>query len=159
MNYCEEVLKHNTNKGLKIEKDELYHSDTYLGSEYDEGLKHWKYIRKYKNSKGKTVYVYANENKHTNINETYRKGLIKDDNARYYRNEQREYGKRTDEESTEKYYLNKKRAEKAEKYSKFYKETADSMMDANAISIKNAKKKVKKGFDFIAGYFKYLAGH
>jgi hypothetical protein len=159
MNYCEEVLKHSTNKGLKIEKDELYHSDTYLGSEYDEGLKHWKYIKKYKNSKGKTVYVYATENKHTNINETSRKADIKADSARYYRERQHEFGKRTDEASTEKYYLNKKRAEKAEKYSKFYNETADSMMDANAISIKNAKKKVKKGLDFITGYFKYLAGH
>lgn len=159
MNRCEEVLKHSINKGLKIEKDELYHSDTYLGSEYDEGLKHWKYIKKYKNSRGKTVYVYANEKTHTNINETSRKALIKDDNARYYRTRQHEFGKRTDEASVEKYYRNKNRAEKAEKYSKFYNEIADSMMDANAISIKNAKKKLKKGLDFITGYFKYLAGH
>lgn len=159
MNRCEEVLKNNTNKGLKIEKDELYHSDTYLGSEYDEGLKHWKYIKKYKNSKGKTVYVYANETKHTHINETSLKADIKADSARYYRERQREFGKRTDEASTKKYYFNKNRAEKEEKYSKFYNEIADSMMDANAISIKNAKKKVKKGLDFITGYFKYLAGH
>ncbi len=67
MNRCEEVLKHSINKGFKIEKDELYHSDTYLGSEYDEGLKHWKYIKKYKNSKGKTVYVYANKETHNKI--------------------------------------------------------------------------------------------
>lgn len=67
MNRCEEVLKHSTNKGLKIEKDELYHSDTYLGTEYDEGLKHWKYIRKYKNSRGKTVYVYADKKTHSDI--------------------------------------------------------------------------------------------
>lgn len=67
MNRCEEVLKQSVNKGLKIEKDELYHSDTYLGNEYDEGLKHWKYIKKYKNSKGKTVYVYANKETHDKI--------------------------------------------------------------------------------------------
>lgn len=67
MNRCEEVLKHGINKGLKIEKDELYHSDTYLGLEYDEGLKHWKYIKKYKNSRGKTVYVYANSSTHGSI--------------------------------------------------------------------------------------------
>lgn len=71
MNRCEEVLKHNTNKGLKIEKDELYHSDTYLGSEYDEGLKHWKYIRKYRNSKGKWTYVYANKETHKDIQKKY----------------------------------------------------------------------------------------
>lgn len=64
MNRCEEVLKKNRNNGLKIEKDELYHSDLYLGSEYDEGLKHWKYIDRYRNTKGKWVYVYANKKTH-----------------------------------------------------------------------------------------------
>lgn len=157
MNRCEEVLAKKKNPLRSNET--LKHSETYMGVEFTEDLTHWKYIKKYKNSKGKTVYVYANENKHTNINETSRKADIKADSARYYRERQREFGKRTDEASTEKYYLNKKRAEKAEKYSKFYNESADSMMDANAISIKNVKKKLKKGFDFITGYFKYLAGH
>lgn len=157
MNRCEEVLA--KKKKLFRSNEILKHSETYMGVEFTEDLMHWKYIKKYKNSKGKTVYVYANENKHTNINETARKSDIKADSARYYRERQREFGKQTTKTSTEKYYLNKKRAEKAEKYSKFYNETADSMMDANAISIKNAKKKVKKGLDFITGYFKYLAGH
>lgn len=66
MNRCEEVLKHSTNKGLKIETDELYHSDTYLGSEYDEGLKHWKYIKRYW-GKGRWNYVYANKETHDTI--------------------------------------------------------------------------------------------
>lgn len=68
MNRCEEVLKHSINKGLKIEKDELYHSDTYLGSEYDEGLKHWKYIKRYRSPKtGKWVYVYTTKEFHQSV--------------------------------------------------------------------------------------------
>ena len=41
-----------------MNQNQLYHSDTYLGSYYSDGIKHWKYIDKYKNRKGKWVYVY-----------------------------------------------------------------------------------------------------
>ena len=37
---------------------ELYHSNTYLGSDYSDGIKHWKYVKKYKGRNGKWVYVY-----------------------------------------------------------------------------------------------------
>nr|DAH99591.1 MAG TPA: hypothetical protein [Caudoviricetes sp.] len=37
--------------------DELFHSDEYLGEEFDGGLYHYKYIHKYKKN-GKWVYVY-----------------------------------------------------------------------------------------------------
>lgn len=38
---------------------ELYHSDIYLGKDYSDGIKHYKYIRKYQKN-GKTYYVYNN---------------------------------------------------------------------------------------------------
>ena len=42
-------------------KNELYHSDTYLGNEYeDENLCHWKYVKKYKVG-DKWRYVYKSE--------------------------------------------------------------------------------------------------
>lgn len=44
---------------IKKEKsdNELFHSDEYLGEEFDGGLYHYKYINKYKKN-GKWVYVY-----------------------------------------------------------------------------------------------------
>lgn len=39
---------------------ELYHSDIYLGEEYSDGIKHWKYIKK-EVINGKTRYYYDME--------------------------------------------------------------------------------------------------
>lgn len=36
----------------------LYHSDTYLGMDYTNGIKHWKYIKKIKKPNGKWKYIY-----------------------------------------------------------------------------------------------------
>ena len=46
----------------------LMHSEEYLGAEYDEGLQHWKYLKKYKNSNGKWTYVYADKKTHQALN-------------------------------------------------------------------------------------------
>ena len=41
-------------------KDELYHSEIYLGKDYSDGVKHFKYIkREMKN--GRWVYYYSND--------------------------------------------------------------------------------------------------
>lgn len=61
-NIAEEVLM-----GINTHET-LIHSDEYLGAEYDEGLRHWKYIKKYKNSKGNWTYVYADKSTHGEIN-------------------------------------------------------------------------------------------
>ena len=37
---------------------ELYHSDIYLGEEYSDGIKHYKYLKKVKTSSGKWRYIY-----------------------------------------------------------------------------------------------------
>lgn len=39
----------------------LYHSDTYLGEDYSDGIKHWKYIKKEKLANGKTRYYYTEQ--------------------------------------------------------------------------------------------------
>lgn len=49
-----------------MQKNELFHSDTYLGSDYSDGLQHWKYLKRYKKG-GKWVYVYADKNTHHRI--------------------------------------------------------------------------------------------
>ena len=49
--------------GYLEKKGSLYHSDTYLGADYSDGIKHWKYIRKYKGKNGKWRYVYFNKAK------------------------------------------------------------------------------------------------
>lgn len=47
--------------------EELFHSETYLGADYSDGLQHFKYIRRYRNRKGKWTYVYANKGTHNQI--------------------------------------------------------------------------------------------
>lgn len=61
-NIAEEVLM-----GINTHET-LVHSDEYLGAEYDEGLRHWKYIKRYRSPKsGKWVYVYADKGTHGRI--------------------------------------------------------------------------------------------
>lgn len=36
----------------------ICHSDTYLGADFSDGLKHWKYIKKEKKANGKWRYYY-----------------------------------------------------------------------------------------------------
>ena len=60
---------------------ELYHSDKYLGADYSDGIRHYKYIkREMKN--GRYVYYYNTsklENQHKNIKNiiNYDKDMIK----------------------------------------------------------------------------------
>lgn len=37
---------------------ELFHSDIYLGEDYSDGIKHYKYLKKVKTSTGKWRYIY-----------------------------------------------------------------------------------------------------
>ena len=81
MNRCEEVLKHGSIPRSALKDDVLMHSDFYLGADYDDGLKHWKYIRKYSNSKGKWTYVYADKETHKDIQKKY--NALKSDVNKY----------------------------------------------------------------------------
>lgn len=44
----------------KKKSNELMHSDIYLGTEYDDGIRHWKYIKK-EVVNGKTRYYYDSD--------------------------------------------------------------------------------------------------
>lgn len=39
----------------------LYHSDTYLGKDFSDGIKHWKYIKREKKN-GRWIYYYNPDN-------------------------------------------------------------------------------------------------
>lgn len=43
------------------ENDTLCHSDTYLGADFSDGLKHWKYIKRVMGRNGKYIYYYKND--------------------------------------------------------------------------------------------------
>ena len=43
-----------------MDNEKLYHSDIYLGEVYDDGIKHWKYIKKEKKN-GRWVYYYHHD--------------------------------------------------------------------------------------------------
>lgn len=148
MNRCEEVLKHSINKGLKIETDELYHSDTYLGSEYDEGLKHWKYIKKYKNSRGKTVYVYANKDSHENLNrlDNHISNLRSESLKESYKARKNERGYNRPADSVERRNHNREK-EYLRDLAKDNTKTYDRLLDENQptkVIKRDAKKAIKK---------------
>lgn len=146
MNRCEEILKHSINKGLKIEKDELYHSDTYLGSEYDEGLKHWKYIKKYKNSRGKTVYVYANKETHSNIQDTRAKAKSAYSDALYENRMDQSYNAVGKAKSYGQSDINKQWAHAYTKIGDSYIQDYENMLNRNKptkVIKRDAKKAIK----------------
>ena len=47
---------------IKDNETELYHSGIYLGKDYSDGIKHWKYIKK-ETKNGKTRYYYDDPSK------------------------------------------------------------------------------------------------
>jgi len=65
--------------------NELFHSETYLGADYTDELQHrqYKYIRRYKNARGKWTYVYADKNTHNQImTDQIRASLYRQENKR-----------------------------------------------------------------------------
>ena len=52
------MWKYNYTDELYVSKnDEIYHSDTYLGKDFSDGIKHWKYLKK-EMKNGHWVYYY-----------------------------------------------------------------------------------------------------
>lgn len=58
-----EITDYNIFSAPKItkENDTLCHSDIYLGADFSDGLRHWKYIKKVRGSNGKFRYYYKND--------------------------------------------------------------------------------------------------
>jgi len=58
-----EITDYNIFSAPKItkENDTLCHSDIYLGADFSDGLKHWKYIKRVMGHNGKYIYYYKND--------------------------------------------------------------------------------------------------
>lgn len=65
---------------VKRKDDELYHSDTFLGEEFDDGLMHFKYVHKEKKNGKWHYYYYHKEGKNTGAVYEKTKG---DKNSKY----------------------------------------------------------------------------
>jgi hypothetical protein len=166
MNRCEEILAKKRNPLRST--DELRHSEVYKGVEFTEDLTHWKYIKKYKNSKGKTVYVYANKETHSNIQDTRAKAKSTYADALYENRKQKRYDD-SSYTTGKSYGQDDMHSQWAKTYTKLgdvYTEDYNKLLSDNKPSkvikrdvnktIREIKDKVKEGTEFIKGYFKYL---
>ena len=70
-------------------KNELYHSDIYLGQDFSDGVKHWKYIKREKKN-GRWVYYYKNDK----LDKLYSKKLDALNNAMRESSKYKEIGTR-----------------------------------------------------------------
>lgn len=73
-------------KGTKKDNNVLYHSDVYLGQEFSDGIKHWKYIKKEKKN-GRWVYYYNDSDL-----KKYKQEADRNEEALRYENKKRGYG-------------------------------------------------------------------
>lgn len=56
-----------------MKDNELYHSNIYLGQDYSDGIKHYKYIKKIPIGNGKYRYIYEINDKYNDANGKYEK--------------------------------------------------------------------------------------
>lgn len=124
---------------IKDNKTELYHSGIYLGKDYSEGIKHYKYIKKERKN-GRWVYYYSDRdrsNAERNASEAesaYVKNFMDREVARSkykkaYNDENKYYNKRliTDDPNSEMIYRGKQAAASinSENYGRQYLQTYD----------------------------------
>lgn len=57
MGNCEVVI----NRSHEVNDEALFHSDTFLGEEFDDEMCHWKYVKRVKKPNGKYRYYYDRE--------------------------------------------------------------------------------------------------
>lgn len=151
-----------------MRQDELYHSNVYLGKDYSDGIKHWKYIKKERRN-GKWVYYYKDDNL-TKAKERY----DRDKDAIEYENGKRMYGQKDmthtthrgkviDDptynklrkdivESSIKYKYAKNKSDQRKKKYKAPIKALNKMSDVNY----NIRKKINRGKKAIAKLFKKM---
>lgn len=151
-----------------MRQDELYHSNVYLGKDYSDGIKHWKYIKKERRN-GKWVYYYKDDNL-TKAKERY----DRDKDAIEYENGKRMYGQKDmthtthrgkviDDptynklrkdivESSIKYKYAKNKSDQRKKKYETPIRVLNKMSDVNY----NIKKKINRGKKAIAKLFKKM---
>ena len=57
---------------VKHSDPELYHSNTYLGKDFSDGIKHWKYIKRERKN-GRWVYYYNDDHYYDKFNDADKK--------------------------------------------------------------------------------------
>lgn len=80
---------------------ELYHSDIYLGQDYSDGIRHYKYVKKIPIGNGKFRYIYDIKSTYNNANGRYEK--IRGNNKSKYG----EYARTNKDGSSDKYIVRK----------------------------------------------------
>lgn len=119
--------------------NELYHSDTYLGEDFSDGVYHWKYLDKIKLPKGKWRYIYERAK---GIPKAASKSI---DNARKSidkalgSNEKKRY-----KDASAKYKSAKKAKESAKDYNNKISSNTSIPSSVKKIVSDNYKKKVKE---------------
>lgn len=155
-------------------KSELYHSGTYLGKDYSDGIKHWKYVKK-ERVNGKWRYYYADEEYENALKEYNRSKLALGEYEDAYR---KSNSKATELESRYKlskafkndkkiqndaYYKAKAERSLSDKFQKKYSEArANGIRAANNyenVKIKTATRRtIAKGIAAVANFFSNAFG-
>lgn len=151
--------------------NEIYHSDTYLGKDFSDGIKHWKYIRRERRN-GRWVYFYKNDvdqkmrndmsNYHTNMNYYNRMTKYAKDDAEKALNsgnykKYSDYTLKKGEYSTKANEEERKYNAAKEQYNKYRKKTAVSrtVSKLTAAVLNMASASVYKGKNILKKVFKW----
>lgn len=134
------------------------HSDTYLGQDASDGIRHWKYIRKYKAPSGRWVYVYASKKTHQEIARNQKQAKKESTRATSYfkraQSEASKYGGTSD--LSRLYESYKTSLRKVNQHSG----AANSLMKRNSLEgitlrqVKKANNAIKKAKAWLTGLFK-----
>lgn len=143
--------------------NELFHSETYLGADYTDELQHraYKYIRRYKNARGKWTYVYANKKTHNQIQSDLLTARVMNNSRKYEQRDAKIYdGKKSFwKEDPEMRKKSAMEAVGAHTYSNDLRQIAEKHEDAAYTAIRKnsvkslAKDQVDKGMSAINKLF------
>ena len=142
---------------MDFNDDKLIHSDTYLGLEFSNELKHYKYIRKEKKN-GRWIYYYDDPTK--NFDKNFEKssdklvGLINKKGISDSKDMEKRY--KTDKElkkAADEYEKNRALVKKRNSYSENFKRnmsyTAVQVLNKAGDAIAKGKSKIKKLFKWL----------
>lgn len=138
----------------------ILHSDIYMGTDFSEGFKHWKYIKRYKGKNGKWQYVYADKKTHKQISANQKAAKLHAENVKKYNKSADYWTKVLGGYKREGIYLDTKGMKKAtkkisiEKKNKInnlkamekYNKAANKLISSNSIksTVAKGRSKIKK---------------
>lgn len=139
----DELYHSNMYKNINRKSEsKLYHSDVYLGKDFSDGIKHYKYLRKYVKN-GRTYYIYDNSQEKLNDiksniarsigNQIGKKGYYDDDMYKVKKT-------KNDKGLVDTWKIRFGSGKKPTKKDKFKKKTQDKMF---SIVDKHAEQKIK----------------